>query len=421
MRKNLNIDEVFALVWEKCAFLAQDSREAYEEIDIFQARGRILASDIIASRALPPFDNSAMDGYAVRLADSGKSAILQGRTLAGESAQNIALQDGMCQKVMTGSPVPAGTQAIVPIEKVQVTELTQSTQVALPQDILPNQHIRLKGEEIAPDSVILPRYTRLKPLDLGLLASQGLNTIKVCKRPSIALFSSGDEVIEPGTKALPHQIYNTNAISIDSILSQYHHKAEYLGILPDDKSKLLARLQNLKQYSIVITTGGASVGDADMLKSTLSELGAEFLFDGINVKPGKHLSMALLNKSLFIMLPGNPLASLLHLYTIILSILEFLSGAQLCFLKTQRANADSKALLASGVQKIILGRLENGIFHIFNKGKFGSSALINVWKNNALAILNQQYDTIQQNDNLACIAFDSAFEESCNFINRGSK
>lgn len=417
MRKNLNIDEVFALVWEKCAFIAQDSRNAREEINIFQARGRILADDIIASRALPPFDNSAMDGYAVRLADIGKNAILHGRTLAGESAHDITLKDGMCQKVMTGSPVPNGTQAVVPIEKVQVIESTQTTHIALPQDVIPNQHIRLKGEEIALDSVILPRYTRLKPLDLGLLASQGLNTISVCKKLPIALFSSGDEVIEPGTKALPHQIYNTNAISIDSILSQYHHKADYLGILPDNKSKLLARLQNLKQYSVVITTGGASVGDADMLKSTLNELGGEFLFDGVNVKPGKHLSIAILEKSVFIMLPGNPLASLLHLYTIVLSILEFLSGAKLCFLKSQYASADSKASLANGVQKIILGRLQNGEFHIFNRGKFGSSALINVWKNNALAILNEQYDTIQQNDTLACITFDDEFEEECRFIN----
>lgn len=308
-------------------------------------------------------------------------------------------------------------QAVVPIEKVQVIESAQTTHITLPQDVIPNQHIRLKGEEIALDSVILPRYTRLKPLDLGLLASQGLNTISVCKKLPIALFSSGDEVIEPGTKALPHQIYNTNAISIDSILSQYHHKADYLGILPDNKSKLLTRLQNLKQYSVVITTGGASVGDADMLKSTLSELGGEFLFDGVNVKPGKHLSIAILEKSVFIMLPGNPLASLLHLYTIVLSILEFLSGAKSCFLKSQYASADSKASLANGVQKIILGRLQNGEFHIFNRGKFGSSALINVWKNNALAILNEQYDTIQQNDKLACITFDDEFEEECRFIN----
>ncbi|MGX2984870.1 molybdopterin molybdotransferase MoeA [Helicobacter sp. 23-1048] len=417
MRKNLNIDEVFALIWDKCAFIAKDSRTTCEEVDIFEARGRILADDIIASRALPPFDNSAMDGYAVRLADSGRVATLQGRTLAGESAQDITLQDGMCQKVMTGSPVPAGTQAIVPIEKVQITQSKESTHIALPQDILPNQHIRLQGEEIALDSVILPRYTRLKPLDLGLLASQGLRTIKVCKRLSIALFSSGDEVIEPGTKALPHQIYNTNAISLDSILSHYHHNAQYLGILPDDKSTLLTKLQNLTQYNVVITTGGASVGDADLLKSTLSELGADFLFDGVNVKPGKHLSIAILGKSIFIMLPGNPLASLLHFYTIILSILEFLSGARLCFIKAQYANADSQASLANGVQKIILGRLESGKFYIFNKGKFGSSALINVWKNNALAILNGQYDTIKPNDTLACIAFESEFEESCNFIN----
>ena len=408
----LNVAQIFEKLWQACAF----KRESLPIItrDIFDAQGFILARDLIATRPLPPFSNSAMDGYGVCLADAGKEVIVAGRTLAGESNADITLKPGFCHKVMTGSPIPRGTQAVVPIEQVAHTH---KGTIVLPDGIREGQNIRFVGEEVALDSVILTQGARLRALDLGLIASQGLSHIEVYQKPSIAIFSSGDEVIEPGKEALAHQIYNTNAIALTSLLRQYHHEPVYCGILPDDAQALRTKLKALDTHDIIITTGGASVGDADLLKSTLQELGAQFVFDGVNLKPGKHLSVALLDKKIFIMLPGNPLVSLLHLYTIILSFLEFCAGARKCYPRAHLGLADSEVVLREGVQTLLLGEFRNGIFSIFNRGKFGSSALINVWKNNALALLDENYAKINAREPIRCVLFESEFEETCQFIN----
>lgn len=408
----LSVEQIFEKLWQACRF----KRESLHTItqDIFAAQGFVLARDVIATRPLPPFSNSAMDGYAVCLSDAGKEVEIDGRTLAGESNVDFTLTQGFCHKVMTGSPIPRGTQAVVPLE--QVTHGSEG-RIVLPSEIRDSQNIRFVGEEIALDSVILPRGTRLGALDLGLVASQGLAHIEVYQKPSIAIFSSGDEVIEPGQNALEHQIYNTNAITLTSILHRYHHNPHYCGILPDNAELLSKKLRTIGDYDIVVTTGGASVGDADLLKSTLHKLGARFIFDGVNLKPGKHLSIALLGESIFIMLPGNPLASLLHLYTIILSFLEFCAGAHKCYLKAQLGCVDSEVVLREGVQTLLLGEFRDGAFHIFNRGKFGSSALINVWKNNALALLDENYGKINVGERIQCLLFENEFEETCQFIN----
>ncbi|MDD7566809.1 MAG: molybdopterin molybdotransferase MoeA [Helicobacter sp.] len=412
-----NLDEIFTSLWESCAFKREKLRQQTSHKNIFDSLGFVLAADIRASRPLPPFDSSAMDGYATLLDNAGKETRLLGCTLAGEKPQESLLRKGFVQKVMTGSPLPKNTQAVVPIELVQILE---NGAIKLPQDLKHNQNIRLQGEEIAKDSLLLDAFKRLKPLDLGMIASQGLDTLCVCKKPKIALFSTGDEVIEPGLNALPHQIYNTNAISIMSILKRFHHDVQYHGILSDKSSTLLDQLQKFSttNYDVIITTGGASVGDADMIKSTLHQLGAQFVFDGVNLKPGRHLSVVILNEQIFILLPGNPLASLLHIYTIILSFLEFLSGARSYFLKTYEALADSECILKPKTQSILLGNLIDGKFLVFRNGKFGSSALRYVWENNAIVIVDNDYGAIKTGSKLKCLCFDQTeFEENCNFIN----
>ena len=411
----IELAEIFQCLWESCAFKRDFLRGQILQKGIFEAQGFVLAENLKASRALPAFSNSAMDGYAVLLEDCGREVELLGRTLAGQKPQEALLQKGFVQKVMTGSPLPSNTQAIVPVELV---ENLANGKIKLPNEIKPNQHIRLQGEEIALDSVILPAYRRLKSLDLGLVATQGLEKVSVCKKPKIALFSTGDEVIEPGQSAQAHQIYNTNAISIFSILREFHHDIEYRGILPDKREVLEQRLGSLKSCDVVITTGGASVGDADMLKSTLQKLGAQILFDGVCLKPGRHLSVAILGECIFILLPGNPLASLLHLYAIIVNFLEFLSGANDCFLKAHRVRSNIACTPTSGAQNLLLGVENDGIFEIFKNGKFGSSALINVWKNNALAMIDKDYGKIEALEELFCVRFGAReFEAQCRFIN----
>lgn len=408
----LGVAQIFEKLWQACRFKRESLRTITQ--DIFSAQGFVLARDVVATRPLPPFSNSAMDGYAVCLSDAGKEVVVAGRTLAGQSNAEISLKPGFCHKVMTGSPLPHGTQAVVPIEQVGFTDVGT---IILPEGIRDAQNIRFVGEEIALDSVILSQGTRLEALDLGLVASQGLAYIEVYQKPSIAVFSSGDEVIEPGQEALAHQIYNTNAITLTSLLRQYHHNPFYCGILPDDAQGLRERLSTLGEYDIVITTGGASVGDADLLKSTLHELGAKFIFDGVNLKPGKHLSVAILGDSIFVILPGNPLASLLHTYTMILGFLEFCAGARKCYPKVHIGCVNSEVVPKEGVQTLLLGELRDGVFHIFNRGKFGSSALINVWKNNALALIDENYGKISATEHIRCLLFESEFEETCQFIN----
>lgn len=356
-------------------------------LELFQAHNAILSQDIFASRPLPPFDNSAMDGYAILLQDYDRACLSRGKILAGDDSTHITLTQGETYKVMTGSMLPRNTQAVIQIEMAQ----EQNGKVSFTKANSPIKqglNIRYKGEEIQQDSLLLRKGKRLNHLDLSILASQGISRIESFVPLKIGIFSSGDEVIEPHLKAKEHQIYNTNATSLYTLLHSRGFACSYEGILQDDKKALLEKIESFQDFDVVITSGGASVGDADLIKQALLELGGEFIFDGVNVKPGRHLAIATLGKTIIILLPGNPLALLLHTHTLILPILESMQGGSAFYPQSFTFSLDSALTLKSGTTSALLGVIESSRFLPYNNGKIGSSSLATMWKNNAIALFD---------------------------------
>lgn len=389
------------------------------KIKLFNAHNTILSSDIFATRALPAFNNSAMDGYAILLDDWGKECVCDGKILAGDNASHIILTQGHTYKVMTGSMLPSNTQAVIQIEMAE----EQNGKVSFTKAKIPAKqglNIRYKGEEIQRHSLLLNKGKRLNHLDLSILASQGISEIESFVPLKIGIFSSGDEVIEPHQKAKEYQIYNTNATSLYTLLDSRGFACSYEGILQDDKKALLKKIESFQTFDVIITSGGASVGDADLIKQALLELGGEFIFDGVNVKPGRHLAIATLGKTIIILLPGNPLALLLHTHTLILSILESLQGGSAFYPKSFTFSLDSALTLKANTTSALLGRIESSRFLPYNNGKIGSSSLATMWNNNAIALFeNPSSKPRNYTDGSAIkiVTYNADFCDTMNFLN----
>lgn len=386
-------------------------------LPLFESLGSIISCDIFSTKSLPCFDNSAMDGYAIMLKDYGSTCICDGSILAGMDSSGLSLTQGHTYKVMTGAMLPHNTEAVVQLEWSK----TENNVIHIPapechQNISKWQNIRFKGEEIAQDSLLIHKGSRLNHLDLSILASQGISHVQSFIPLNIGIFSSGDEVIEPGEVAKAHQIYNTNATSIYSILKKYGYKCHYGGILKDEKNALYSKIESFTDYDVVITSGGASVGDADLMKSAIGKMGGKFLFDGINLKPGRHLACAMLKKTLIILLPGNPLALLLQLHTLILCILESLQGGRMIYPKSISLKIDKSLNLKANTTNMILGKIQNDTFLLYKNGKIGSSSLVNMWENNAIAIFDKTQH-IGGGTNIKIIPYNTDFCDIMDFIN----
>ncbi|ANB68956.1 molybdopterin molybdenumtransferase MoeA [Aeromonas veronii] len=294
-----------------------------EPLPLPEALGRVLASDIASPLAVPPFDNSAMDGYAVRLADltAGTPLIMAGKAFAGQPYQG-EWPAGHCVRIMTGAPVPAGTDAVVMQEETQadgdrITFLTQPE---------PGQNIRRAGSDIGKGACVLPAGTRLTPREMPLLASLGVATVPVRRPLKVAIFSTGDELKPVGTPLAHGDIYDSNRYGVRAMLARMGCDCLDLGIIPDDQAQLRAAfIRANEEADVLITTGGVSVGEADFTKQLLDELG-EIGFWKLAIKPGKPFAFGHLPRAWFFGLPGNPVSAMVTFDQLVQPALAKLAG-----------------------------------------------------------------------------------------------
>lgn len=278
-----------------------------EQQPLPEALGRVLASDIASPLAVPPFDNSAMDGYAVRLADlaSGTPLIMAGKAFAGQPYQG-EWPAGHCVRIMTGAPVPPGTDAVVMQEETQA-DGDRITFLAQPE---PGQNIRRAGSDIGKGACVLPAGTRLTPREMPLLASLGIASVPVRRPLKVAIFSTGDELKPVGTPLAHGDIYDSNRYGVRAMLARMGCHCLDLGIIPDDPAQLRAAfIRADEEADVLITTGGVSVGEADFTKQLLDELG-EIGFWKLAIKPGKPFAFGRLPRAWFFGLPGNPVSAM---------------------------------------------------------------------------------------------------------------
>lgn len=307
-------------------------------VDLLQADGRVLAADCIAPLQVPPLDNSAMDGYAVRsaeVAQAGTALPVSQRIPAGQVG--TALQVGTVARIFTGAPLPPGADAIVMQEDCTVLDDGRVRFDAVPQ---PGQFVRRAGQDIALGSTALQAGLRLTPAALGLAASLGLAQLPVARRPRVALFSTGDELALPGSIAPqdlpPGHIFNSNRYVLASLLQRWGCEVVDGGILPDDRVATHAALaQAAQDCDLLVTSAGVSVGEEDHVRPVVEQLGALSLWK-IAMKPGKPFAFGHVRRSSegktagqahFIGLPGNPVSSLITALVLLRPFVLALQGA----------------------------------------------------------------------------------------------
>ena len=307
-------------------------------VDLLQADGRVLAADCIAPLQVPPLDNSAMDGYAVRsaeVAQAGTVLSVSQRIPAGQVG--TALQVGTVARIFTGAPLPPGADAIVMQEDCTVLDDGRVRFDAVPQ---PGQFVRRAGQDIALGSTALQAGLRLTPAALGLAASLGLAQLPVARRPRVALFSTGDELALPGSIAPqdlpPGHIFNSNRYVLASLLQRWGCEVVDGGILPDDRAATHAALARAAEdCDLLVTSAGVSVGEEDHVRPVVEQLGALSLWK-IAMKPGKPFAFGHVRRSggdpaagraHFIGLPGNPVSSLITALVLLRPFVLALQGA----------------------------------------------------------------------------------------------
>ena len=303
--------------------------EATEAVATFDADGRVMAQDLVSGLQVPPQDNSSMDGYAVRsseIADGGVSLPVSQRVPAGSAAEPLV--PGSAARIFTGATIPQGADAVVMQED---TEPAGEQIVRILRVPKPGQWIRRSGEDIQRGATVLARGERLTPAGLGLAASIGMDQLVVARRPKVALFSTGDELVMPGqvppAQMKPGAIYNSNRFFLRGLLKRLGCEVTDYGIVPDrlDATQQALRLA-AEAHDLILTSGGVSVGEEDHIKPAVQSLGSLDLWQ-IAIKPGKPFAYGKVGASHFIGLPGNPVSSFVTFLLLVRPFLLRLQGA----------------------------------------------------------------------------------------------
>jgi len=302
-----------------------------EKVLLKNAGERVLAEDVVASFPSPQFDNSAMDGFAVRAEDTKNASHenpvtlkMVGISSAGTPSE-VTLNPGECIQCMTGAKIPNGADAIIIVEDTSGFSDAESFQIM--NEASPGKHIRNKGEEIQEGEILIEKGTRITPSEIGTLATFGYGKIKVAQKTKIAIFGTGDELIEPGNKLEEGQIYNSNLYVFAELVERAGGEVVMRNVIKDDKDSLRAFLSEaLESCDIIISSGGVSMGRYDYVRDVFMELGVEEHFWKVAQKPGKPLFFGTGNSTLIFGLPGNPVSAYIGFMEWVWPVLETMMG-----------------------------------------------------------------------------------------------
>jgi molybdopterin molybdotransferase len=375
------------------ALLAHAQTLLADTVSCFEADRRVLAQDIVAPLAVPGFDNSQMDGYALRSSDVREAGVVlqvTQRISAGADSQPLAPLSAA--RIFTGAPMPAGADAVVMQEDCEVVnECEGGVRIhAIPK---PGQWVRRMGEDVAQGAILLSKGELLAPASIGLVASIGFSHVQVARRPRVALFSTGDELVMPGDVAPQDMkrgvIYNSNRFFLRAMLERLGCEVSDLGIVPDSREQTVAALKTAaNHHDLILTSGGVSVGEEDHIKPAVQQLGSLDLWQ-VAIKPGKpfaygrvhHVNAAADNAAPnfchFIGLPGNPVSSFVTFLLLVRPFVRKLQGATDVAIKTIAAPADFTWVKPDKRREFLrVRRAENGSLQLFpNQGSGVLSSL----------------------------------------------
>ncbi len=369
-----------------------------EKIPIRNAIGRVLKDNIVSPINVPPYTNSAMDGYAIRSSDigTGHSQPLNvvGKILAGHSfAQNI--QPGEAIRIMTGAPMPEGCDTVIMQE--HVTQIGK--QITFQGKYKPMQNVRQAGEDLQKGNIAVNQGKLLTPADIGLLASLGICEVDVLRKITVAFFSTGDELVPLGDQLDNGKIYDSNSYTLYCMLKRIGINVIDMGIIEDNKKTLGNALQIASETAdVVITTGGVSVGEADYVKEILKSMGV-INFWKIAMKPGRPLAFGKINQTLFFGLPGNPVSAMVGFYQLVRPALLKMSGVENTNTLRVKARTSSRLNKSKGRMEFQRGHLyqEKDGWKVKTTGNQGSHMLSSIAQANCFIILPEESEIIQPN------------------------
>lgn len=361
-----------------------------EHVPLHEATGRVLAADVHAPEPVPPFDNSAMDGYAVRFEDvleasesSPATLYVIGEVPAGRAPEAV-VEPGTCVRVMTGAPMPEGADAVVMREDTR--ETPDRIEVLVPAEL--GEHVRRVGDDIPAGSRVLFAGHVLNPSSLGVLASIGVGTVPVIRRPRVALLATGDELVELTQPLGPGQIRNSSAIALAAAIEEMGAVPVPLGIARDVREELEAKLREGARADLLVTTGGVSVGDYDLVREVLTALG-ELRLWRVNMQPGKPLAFGRLDGCPVLGLPGNPVSSMVAFELFVRPAIRRMQGHAAIAHVPVPVVLDAPIAKKNARRQYLraLLRLVDGAFHADLTGPQGSHMLTSMARANALVIL----------------------------------
>ncbi len=378
------------------------------QLPLAEAIGYVLAEDILSPIFVPPFDNSAMDGYAIRIADLNSNATMPvaGKSFAGQPFEGEWPQ-GSCVRIMTGAKIPDGCDAVIMQENTVVGEdgvtFTQT-------EVKPQNNIRPTGDDIRKGDIVLPKGSRLTSRDIPMIATLGVSHVTVVRKPRVAFFSTGDELKPLGQPLAEGQIYDSNRYGIKPLIENFGCEPIDLGIIPDCPETLKATFEQAQSLAdVVVTSGGVSVGEADYTKDILEELG-EIGFWKLAIKPGKPFAFGKLSTAWFCGLPGNPVSAVLTMYVLVQPMLAKLSG------HTEWKAPESIPATTKTAFKKVPGRtdyqrgiytIEDGKFVVETTGNQSSGAFRSMSLANCFVVLERERGRVEVGETVNIQLFNS--------------
>lgn len=403
----LRLDDMERLIGERISPVAETER-----VPLRGARGRVVAVDVVAPVDLPPFDNSAVDGYAVRHADlspDGDTRLrIAGRLMAGAGAA-LTVKPGEAIRIFTGAAMPAGADTVFMQEDVTV----EGDAVVVPKGLKRGSNRRLAGEDVPAGRAVLAAGAVLEPQHVALAAALGIAALAVRRKLKVAIFSTGDEVVEPGSARAGAAIYDANRYLLGELLERLGAEVTDLGILADDPAPLAAALQAAAAgHDLIVTSGGVSTGEADYVRSAVERVGS-LVFWRVAIKPGRPVALGVIRASAgssaaFVGLPGNPVAVFVTFVKVVKPLLRRLSGAlpqKLVPLPVRTAFAYKKKKDRREYVRVALRRAADGEWEAVKHPQDGAGVLTSLTETDGLLEFPEDVTAIEPGARVGFISY----------------
>lgn len=370
-----------------------------EKVSLLDALGRVMAEDIYAGRDLPPLDNSAMDGYAVRSEDTLPAS--EGATIVLKVVADIpagvlpkkALGKGEAMRIMTGAPLPEGADAVIRKEVVEV----RGDEIIVRQVVPRGLDIRRKGEDVQAGRLVISKGAVIRPAEIAMCAAIGRSFVSVYQRPRVTILSTGSELAEIDGEVSPEKIVNSNGYALAASVKACGAVPILLGIVPDDRQALRQAFHQAKKGDVIISSGGVSVGDYDLVKDIMQEVGNEMKFWRVAMRPGRPLAFGFLDGVPLFGLPGNPVSSAVSFEQFVRPALLKMMGFKKILRPTARAILEEEIEKSVGLRYFMRGilREEGGKYLVRTTGEQGSGIITSLVKANVLIILPEEKERVK--------------------------